>query len=187
MSKFNPFPSVRRDRQRQLDASPNTTPPISAPRSPVAPVRPPLLERTSTEQTVRSSMMSSPISPPRNALALNANGNEGTTVRSAGLSSTDDEAFELYLQAQKQLQAQRAEQSRAQLRGQEETGETVADMEAREFETISEASDSDSLEEQEMGHMQEIVEGLWIGDVVAARDGKALQEAGIVSPLFLPS
>lgn len=184
MSKFNPFPSVRRDRQRQLDASPNATPPISAPRSPVAPVRPPLHERTSTEQTVRSSMMSSPISPPRNALALNANGNEGTTVRSAGLSSTDDEAFELYLQAQKQLQSHRAAQSRAQLRGQGETGETVADMEAREFEAISEASDGDSVEEQdeegELGHMQEIVEGLWIGDVVAARDGTALQEAGIV-------
>ncbi|KAI5451020.1 tyrosine protein phosphatase yvh1 [Naganishia albida] len=133
--------------------------------------------------------MSSPISPPRNALALNANGNEGTTVRSAGLSSTDDEAFELYLQAQKQLQSHRAAQSRAQLRGQGETGETVADMEAREFEAISEASDGDSVEEQdeegELGHMQEIVEGLWIGDVVAARDGTALQEAGITAILTL--
>jgi dual specificity phosphatase 12 len=36
-------------------------------------------------------------------------------------------------------------------------------------------------EEIELGHMQEIVEGLWIGDVVAARDERALREAGIVS------
>lgn len=64
-------------------------------------------------------------------------------------------------------------------------------MEAREFEAISEASDTDSLEEQddeiELGHMQEIVDGLWIGDVVAARDGKALQEAGIVRPPSSPT
>lgn len=124
------------------------------------------------------------MSPPRNALGLNAN--ESTTVRSAGLSSTDDEAFELYLEKQKQLQALRQQQSRQQLgEQQQESGGTVADMEAREFEAISEASSTDSLEEQdddeiELGHMQEIVDGLWIGDVVAARDGKALQEAGIV-------
>ncbi|KAJ9095727.1 hypothetical protein QFC20_006594 [Naganishia adeliensis] len=189
MSKFNPFPSVRRDRQRQLDATADAKP--RAPRSTVAPVRPPLPSRTSTEQTLRSSVVSSPMSPPRNALGLNAN--ESTTVRSAGLSSTDDEAFELYLEKQKQLQALRQQQSRQQLgqqQQQQESGGTVADMEAREFEAISEASATDSLEEQdddeiELGHMQEIVDGLWIGDVVAARDGKALQEAGITAILTL--
>lgn len=40
-------------------------------------------------------------------------------------------------------------------------------------------------EEIELGHMQEIVDGLWIGDVVAARDERALREAGIVSWSFV--
>jgi dual specificity phosphatase 12 len=182
--KFNPFPSVRRDRQRQLarEQDPDTTPHASPP-----PVRPQLPSRTSTEQTIRSSTLSSPISPGKGGLYNPSHSNEPTTVRSSGLSSTDDEAFELYLAKQKELAAMRAQQSKP-------AEDSVADQEAREFEAIAEGSESDAEEllmqngqdaegmdeEIELGHMQEIVPGLWIGDVVAARDGEALQEAGIV-------
>lgn len=36
-------------------------------------------------------------------------------------------------------------------------------------------------EEQEVVHLQEIVEGLWVGDLVAAMDTEGLEEKGIVS------
>lgn len=182
--KFNPFPSVRRDRQRQLarEQDPDPTPHASPPS-----VRPPLPSRTSTEQTIRSSTVSSPLSPDGSGLYDPLHSNESTTVRSSGLNSTDDEAFDLYLAKQKELAAMRAQQSKS-LR------ESVADREAREFEAIAEGSegDADGLhtqngedeegldEEIDLGHMQEIVPGLWIGDVVAARDAEALKEAGIV-------
>lgn len=185
--KFNPFPSVRRDRQRQLarEQDPDTTPHGSPP-----PVRPQLPSRTSTEQTIRSSTLSSPISPGKGGLYNPQHSNEPTTVRSSGLSSTDDEAFELYLAKQKELAAMRAGKGKQQ-------EESAADQEAREFEAISEGSEGDAEgihtlngqdaegldEEIELGHMQEIVPGLWIGDVVAARDAEALQEAGIVRSL----
>lgn len=183
--KFNPFPSVRRDRQRQLarEQDPDATRQASPP-----PVRPPLPSRTSTEQTLRSSTVSSPLSPG-SGLYDPLHSNEPTTVRSSGLSSTDDEAFELYLAKQKELAAMRAQKGKPRQ-------ESIADQEAREFEAIAEGSEGDAVgmhlqngqdaegvdEEIELGHMQEIVSGLWIGDVVAARDAEALKEAGIVSP-----
>lgn len=40
------------------------------------------------------------------------------------------------------------------------------------------------LEEEEaeqIGHMQEVIPKLWIGDIYAATDAEALKEAGIVS------
>jgi len=35
----------------------------------------------------------------------------------------------------------------------------------------------------EIVHLQEVVEGLWIGDLVAAMDTAGLEERGIVSPV----
>ena len=172
--KFNPFPSVRRERQRQLAREQE---PDSAPRTSPPPARPSLPARTSTEQTVRSSNVSSSLPP-----------NELANGRASESGSTDDEAFELYLAKQKELAAMRAQQGKFRT-------ESIADQEAREFEAISEASEGDADgmhkqngqnengldEEVELGHMQEVVPGLWIGDVVAARDAEALEEAGIVS------
>ena len=183
--KFNPFPSVRRDRQRQLAREQDPDPTLRA--SPPT-VRPPLQSRTSTEQTILSSAISSPLSPDRGGLYNPLHSNESTTVRSSGLSSTDDEAFDLYLAKQKELATMRVQQSNPRR-------ESVADQEAREFEAIAEGSEGDADvmhtqngqdeagldEEIDLGHMQEIVPGLWIGDVVAARDAEALKEAGIVS------
>lgn len=44
---------------------------------------------------------------------------------------------------------------------------------------------SDEEEEEEekeaMGHMQEVVDGLWVGDLVAANDDDELEKNGIVS------
>jgi hypothetical protein len=52
---------------------------------------------------------------------------------------------------------------------------------------VFEESDSEGMSEHaedenvELGHMQEILPGLWIGDIVAAMDEHALRSAGIVS------
>lgn len=49
------------------------------------------------------------------------------------------------------------------------------------FEEAVMADDGDEDEDGEaIGHMQEVIPGLWIGDIIAARDGKGLKEAGIV-------
>jgi hypothetical protein len=53
--------------------------------------------------------------------------------------------------------------------------------------SVFEESDSEGMSEHaeddnvELGHMQEILPGLWIGDIVAAMDEHALTSAGIVS------
>ncbi|KAJ9113613.1 hypothetical protein QFC22_005921 [Naganishia vaughanmartiniae] len=222
MSKnFNPFPSVRRDRQRQLErekqdsspaessaeATPLARSPVTSTKDlPLPPSRPVLPGRTSTEQTIRSATLS----PERQTLnrALYSppqpSPNEHTTVRSSGLGSTDDEAFELYLSKQKELKAMRAKLAQNNGRVSSEGAGTVAAEEVREMqsayvhtpgrdalglETTEEEQEQEVAqgldEEIELGHMQEIVEGLWIGDVVAARDERALNEAGITAVLTL--
>ncbi|KAJ9096797.1 hypothetical protein QFC21_005068 [Naganishia friedmannii] len=226
MSKnFNPFPSVRRDRQRQLErekqeggglaessaeATPLARSPVAVSKElPLPSSRPLLPGRTSTEQTIRSSTISSPLSPERQTFDRaiysppQPSPHEPTTVRSSGLGSTDDEAFELYLSKQKELKAMRAklvQNNRGRLPS--EMAGTVAAEETREVESAyAHTPGSDALglecteeeqeaaegldEEIELGHMQEIVEGLWIGDVVAARDERALKEAGITAVLTL--
>ena len=40
---------------------------------------------------------------------------------------------------------------------------------------------------QEVIHLQEIIPGLWVGDLVAAMDAPGLEERGIVSPSSSPS
>ena len=45
----------------------------------------------------------------------------------------------------------------------------------------------DEAEEREVVHLQEVVEGLWIGDLVGAMDTDGLEERGIVSRLRIPS
>lgn len=42
-------------------------------------------------------------------------------------------------------------------------------------------ADMEDEEEQEVVHMQEVVEGLWVGDLVGAMDQDGLKEKGIVS------
>lgn len=48
---------------------------------------------------------------------------------------------------------------------------------------------SDEEEEEEekeaMGHMQEVVDGLWVGDLVAANDDDQLEKHGIVSYIYV--
>jgi dual specificity phosphatase 12 len=43
------------------------------------------------------------------------------------------------------------------------------------------AVEDDEEEMQEVVHLQEVVEGLWVGDLVAAMDTEGLEERGIVS------
>jgi dual specificity phosphatase 12 len=45
-----------------------------------------------------------------------------------------------------------------------------------------EEEDEEEFEAPGVTHMQEIQEGLWIGDLVAAMDTAGLEEKGIVSP-----
>lgn len=42
-------------------------------------------------------------------------------------------------------------------------------------------SDEEEEEKEAMGHMQEVVDGLWVGDLVAANDDDQLEKHGIVS------
>lgn len=42
----------------------------------------------------------------------------------------------------------------------------------------------DEEESEQIGHMQEVIPKLWIGDIYAATDVEALKEAGIVSWLL---
>jgi dual specificity phosphatase 12 len=43
------------------------------------------------------------------------------------------------------------------------------------------AVEDDEEDMQEVVHLQEVVEGLWVGDLVAAMDTEGLEERGIVS------
>jgi dual specificity phosphatase 12 len=52
-----------------------------------------------------------------------------------------------------------------------EDGEERVDQEERE------------IMQEEVVHLQEVLPGLWIGDLVAAMDTKGMQERGIVSPV----
>lgn len=44
--------------------------------------------------------------------------------------------------------------------------------------------EEDEQQQQEIVHMQEVVEGLWVGDLVAAMDQDGLEERGIVSFVY---
>lgn len=47
---------------------------------------------------------------------------------------------------------------------------------------VSDEEEEEEEEEKEaMGHMQEVVDGLWVGDLVAANDDDQLEQHGIVS------
>lgn len=57
-----------------------------------------------------------------------------------------------------------------------------ADFQAAEVDVAKLVADvADKDEVGKVVHLQEVVEGLWIGDLVAAMDTKGLQERGIVS------
>lgn len=44
-----------------------------------------------------------------------------------------------------------------------------------------EGEEEEEEEKEAMGHMQEVVDGLWVGDLVAANDDDQLEKHGIVS------
>ncbi len=53
-------------------------------------------------------------------------------------------------------------------------------FEDSDTEAMSEHAGVEEEEIAEYGHMQEIVPGLWLGDIVAAMDEEALKESNIV-------
>lgn len=46
---------------------------------------------------------------------------------------------------------------------------------------MSEHAEEEEEENVELGHMQEVIPGLWLGDIVAAMDEEILKAANIVS------
>ena len=56
------------------------------------------------------------------------------------------------------------------------------DLEEAEYraQTSYNADDGDEVAVVEVEHLQEVIEGLWLGDLVAAMDTQGLEERGIV-------
>ncbi len=46
---------------------------------------------------------------------------------------------------------------------------------------MSEHAEEEEEENVELGHMQEVIPGLWLGDIIAAMDEESLKAANIVS------
>lgn len=61
--------------------------------------------------------------------------------------------------------------------------ECAVDDDDEDDEGVDVMGDGDQRDVDEVVHLQEIVEGLWVGDLVAAMDSDGLDERGIVSCL----
>jgi dual specificity phosphatase 12 len=89
------------------------------------------------------------------------------------------------------LAQQRMMQAFADEEGGDEPGDVEMDVDGRNtisvFEREEEEEEEGGFEEPGVTHLQEIQEGLWIGDLVAAMDTAGLEERGIVSHSPLPS
>lgn len=76
------------------------------------------------------------------------------------------------------------EEEEYQLQATNGQDEYAVEDEEPDLENGQEEGDGGRDEVEEIVHLQEIVEGLWVGDLVAAMDSAGLEERGIVSDIF---